>query len=159
MSTRAQQFSEGWPLNHNRHDPKKWGGGAVPVSVCEEAGPHLTQCGLDRGLPPYQVASSSTQPFGHNRHEPKSRGAAVPLSSGVGSWVPIWHNVAWAKAYLRTKWHLDPSSRLATRGMGLKLGAVPLFWGSAGSTSKMSPVPRPTSIPNDILIHQAVWQQ
>ena len=33
-----------------------------------------------------------------------------------GSWVPIYtmSNVAWAEAYLRTKWHLDPSNRLAT---------------------------------------------
>ena len=31
-----------------------------------ELGPHLTQCRLGRGLPPYQVASWSTQPFGHN---------------------------------------------------------------------------------------------
>jgi len=31
-----------------------------------------------------------------------------------GSWVPIKHNVAWAEAYLPTKWHLDPSNRLAT---------------------------------------------
>ena len=30
-----------------------------------------------------------------------------------GSWVPILHNVACAEAYLRTKWHLDPSGRLA----------------------------------------------
>jgi len=28
-----------------------------------ELGPHLTQCGLGRGLSPYQVASSSIQPF------------------------------------------------------------------------------------------------
>jgi len=28
--------------------------------------------------------------------------------------------VAWAKAYLHTKWHLDPSSRLATADMGGK---------------------------------------
>jgi len=28
--------------------------------------------------------------------------------------------------YLPTKWHLDPPSRLATTGMGRKLGAVPL---------------------------------
>jgi len=46
------------------------------------------------------------------------------------SWVPIYHNVAWAEAYLHTKWHLDhPSSRLVTTDMGGKLGAdVPLFW-------------------------------
>ena len=31
-------------------------------------GPHLTQCGLGRDLPPCQMASWSIQPFGHNRH-------------------------------------------------------------------------------------------
>ena len=33
--------------------------------------------------------------------------------------------VAWAKAYLHTKWHLDPCSRLATIDMGL-IGEVEL---------------------------------
>jgi len=45
------------------------GGGAVPLS--RELGPHLVQCGLSRGLLPYQAASSYIQPFGHNRHGPK----------------------------------------------------------------------------------------
>jgi len=37
--------------------------------------------------------------------------------------------VAWAEAYLRTKWHLDPSSRLAATDMGQKLGGglCPLY--------------------------------
>jgi len=39
-------------------------------------------------------------------------GAVPLLGLGVGGWIPIKHNVAWAEAYLRTKWHLDPSSRL-----------------------------------------------
>ena len=30
--------------------------------------------------------------------------------------------MAWAEAYLHTKWHLNPSSRLATTDMGRKLG-------------------------------------
>jgi len=50
---------------------------------------------------------------------------AVPLLGEAGS-----PSVAWAKAYLRTKWHLDPSSRLATTDMGRKWGAVALFGGS-----------------------------
>jgi len=33
----------------------------------------------------------------------------------------IRRNVAWAEAYLRTKWHLDPSSRFATTDMDEKL--------------------------------------
>ena len=42
----------------------------------------------------------------------KVGGAAVPLSVG-GAGSPS-NNVAWAKAYLRTKWHLNLSNRLAT---------------------------------------------
>ena len=38
------------------------------------------------------------------------------------SWVPIKHKVGWAEAYLHTKWHLNPSSRLATTDIGHKLG-------------------------------------
>ena len=53
-------------------------------------------------------------------------GGGVCLFSD-GSWVPIEHKVAWAKAYLHTKWHLfSPSSRLATTDIGRKLGAVHL---------------------------------
>ena len=39
-----------------------------------ELGPHLTQCGLGRGLPPYQVASWSIQPFGHNTQHHRQTG-------------------------------------------------------------------------------------
>jgi len=42
----------------------------------------------------------------------------------------VVYNVAQAEVYLRTKWHLDPSSRLATTDMGRKLGSVPLWWRS-----------------------------
>jgi len=75
-------------------------------------------------LPSYQVASWSMQPFGHNRHGPKI-GELCPLLVEL---VRIKHNVARAEAYLHTKWHLDPSSRLATTDIGRKLGAVPPFW-------------------------------
>jgi len=44
---------------------RKVGMAAVPLSV-GELGPHLTQCRLGRGVPPYQVASWSIQPFGRN---------------------------------------------------------------------------------------------
>jgi len=46
----------------------------------------------------------------------RKEGAALPLPEEA-SWVPVLHNVAWAGAYLCTKWHLDPSSRLATTDM------------------------------------------
>jgi len=41
--------------------------GCAPLGE-RELGPHLTQCRLGRGLPPYQVVSRSIQPFGHNKH-------------------------------------------------------------------------------------------
>jgi len=50
---------------------------------------------------------------------------AVPLLGG-GAGSPC-NNVAWDEAYLRTKWHLDPSSCLATTDMAEILeGAAPL---------------------------------
>jgi len=52
---------------------------------------------------------------GHNGHGPK-RGALLCPFRG-GSWVPVYHNVAWDEVYFRTKWHLDPSSHLATTDM------------------------------------------
>jgi len=54
---------DGRPFGHNRHGPKS--GEAVSLSV-GELSPHLTQCGLGRGLPPHQVVPWSIQPFGHN---------------------------------------------------------------------------------------------
>jgi len=77
---------------------------------------------------------------------------------GGGSYVL---NVAWAEVYLRTKWHLDPSSRLATIDMGRKVGCCCTpFRGAARSPSNtMSPGPRPTSAPSGILIHSTVCPQ
>jgi len=56
--------------------------------------------------------------------------------------------MAWAEAYLRTKWHLDPCSRLVTTDMGRKLGDCVPFWGAGSPSSTMWPGPRPTSIPS-----------
>ena len=68
--------------------------------------------------------------------------------------------VAWAKAYHHTKWHLNLCCHLATRDMGRKLGAVPLWGGGSGSPSNtMCPGMRPTCVPSFILIRQTVWPQ
>jgi len=67
-----------------------------------------------------------------------------------------------AETYLRTKWHLDPSSRLTTIDMDRNLGWGLLCpfkgGGGAGSLSNtMSPGRRPTSVPSGILIYPTVW--
>ena len=80
-----------------------------------ELSPHLAQCGLGRGLLPYQVASSSIQLFGHNRHR--------PIWGELG---PHLTQNRLAEAYLHTKWPPSPSSRLATTDIGQNWGgAVP----------------------------------
>jgi len=89
----------------------------------------------------------------------KLGGGGCALCSG-GSWVPIEQKVAWAEAYLRTKCHLSPSSRLATTDIGRKLGGVPLWGGWAGSPSNtMWPGPSSTCMKIFILIRQTVWPQ
>ena len=40
--------------------------------------------------------------------------------------------MAWAETYLLTKWHIDPSSRLATINMGLKVGDCVSIKGELG---------------------------
>jgi len=80
-----------------------------------------------------------------------------PFRRGAGS--PS--NTMWPglRSNFRTKWHVHPSSRLATIDMGWKLGAVPLLGGAEFLSNTTSPGPRPTSIPSGILIHPAVWPQ
>ena len=53
------------------------------MSLSQELGPRLVQCGLGRGLLPYQAASSSIQPFGRNRHGPKIRWGGCAFFLGV----------------------------------------------------------------------------
>ena len=55
------------------------------------------------------------------------------------------------RPYLHTMWHLDPFSRLATIGMGRKLGggsASFLGMGAGSPSNTKSPGLRPTSIPS-----------
>ena len=88
------------------------------------------------------------------------------------------YNVAWEEAYLLTKWHLDPSSPLATIEWAENWeGTVPLLGGDGSSSVKVilghqghslkttnpllpsntiSPRPRPISVPSGILIHPPV---
>jgi len=46
-----------------------------------------------------------------------------------GSWLSIEHKVAWAEAYVHTKWHLSPSNRLATTDIGENWGLCPFGGG------------------------------
>jgi len=58
----------------------------------------------------------------------QKQGAAVALSWGgeLGPRLKQCGLRAWAEVYFRSKWHLHPSSRLATIDMSRKLGDVHL---------------------------------
>jgi len=64
LVTRAQQLLR-WTTVPEQSGSKSRRGQLSPFPW-RELGPHLTQCRLGRGLPPYQMASWSIQPFGHN---------------------------------------------------------------------------------------------
>jgi len=81
-------------------------GGSVPVS--RRAGPRLIQCGLGRGHFRTKWRLHPSSRLATINMGQKLGGGGCALCSG-GSWVPIEHKVAWAEAYLHTKWHLSPS--------------------------------------------------
>jgi len=158
MLNKSSAVAEMDDRGHNRHGPKRR---SLLCPFCGQLGPRLIQCDPGpRSILLYQLASSSIQKIDHNRHGPKiGWGWMCPFSGD--RWVPIKHKVTWAKAYLHTKWHLSPSSRLATIDIGQKLGELcPFRGGGAGSLSNtMTRRPQPTSVPSGILIHAAVWLQ
>jgi len=65
---------------HNRHGPKR---GGLLCPFRGELRPRLIQCGLGRGLLPYQVASSSIQLFFATRDMGQKLGGVYALFSGV----------------------------------------------------------------------------
>ena len=95
-------------------------------------------------------------PFGHNRRGPKM--GLCPFGDGELGPHLTQCGLGWAEAYLRTKWHLDRSSRLAIIDMDRKV--CPILAGGVGSTSNtVSRGPKPTSVRSDILTDPALWPQ
>jgi len=92
-----------------------------------ELGLRLIQCGLVRGLLPYQVSSSSIQSFGHNRHWTKIGGLCPFRGGEAGS--P-------SNTKLPGLRPLGASSRLAKIKMGLKLGSAQFLGRRAGAPSR-----------------------
>jgi len=69
-----------------------------------------------------------------------------------GSCVPIQHNVAWAEAYLPTKWHYRHVPKIG------RWGCAP-YAGAGFPSNTVWPGLRPTSMPSGNLIHRTVWPQ
>ena len=97
---------------------------------------------------------------GHNTHGPTKGGRLLcPFPVG-GNWVTVYYNVAWAEVYFHTtKWHLRPSSRLATINIGRKLGGLRRLFekGSWVPIQHNVAWTKATSRPSVILIHPTVW--
>ena len=99
--------------------------GSAPF-LGREVGPHVTQCRLGRGLCILNGILIHPAVWAQLAWA-ENWGGLCPSFLEKGSWVPIYRSVAWADAYLCTKWHLNPCSRLATIDMGRKFGAPPLL--------------------------------
>ena len=151
---KSSAVAEMGDCGHNRHGPKK--GGSCDLSRGAQI---LLQCGLGRGLLPYQVVSSSIQPFGHNSHGPKIRwwgwmylffwGELCPIQQSPGPRpisIPsgiLVHPAVWPQRTLAENW-----------------GLYHFRGGEAGfPSSTMLHRPRPTSVPSGIIVHPAVWPQ
>jgi len=100
------------PFGHNRNGPKI-GEGLCPIFGESRAGsPSNTKSpGLRRSSMPSGILIHAG--IWPQQIWAKNWVGAVPLW-GRWSWVPIYHNVARAEAYLHAKFHLNPSNRLAT---------------------------------------------
>jgi len=104
--------------------PLFWGGSCIPIWQ-------------DIAWAPYEVASWSIQPFGHKRRGPEIGDFWGPSSLPFfweGARSPSNTVSSYTEAYLSTKWHLNPSSHLATMDISWNRRAVPLF-GRPGSPS------------------------
>ena len=119
-------------------------------------GPHRTQCRVGRGLPPYQVVSSSMQPFGHNRHGPKTGEALPPFWRGrTGS--PSNTMSLWSKPTSLPSGILMHPASWPQQIWAENWGPVPHWGRRAGSPSNtIWPGPRPTRMPSFILIRPTV---
>jgi len=117
MSTRAQKLLR-WATMPEQSGPKSAGeGAAVPLSMGKgAASPTSTLACVEAYL------RTMWYPDPQQTSDKEWGGAAVLLSVWWEELRPHVTNVAWAEAYLCTKLHLDPSSRLATTDMGQKLG-------------------------------------
>jgi len=141
---------------HNAHRPKR-GGCSAPFAGAGTASNTMWPRPRSTSVP----SGVFIHPAVWNRHGQKIGWGGCALFLGVAG--SPSNTVAWGKAYLHTKWHHSPSSRLATTGIGRKLGAVPFCPfrrdGAGSPSNTMSSRPRPTSVPSGILIHAAVWPQ
>ena len=100
---------------------ENWGGLLCPFWRGELWGSHLTQCGHGRGPPPYQVTSCPCRCLDTTDMCRKFSGCCAPFVVGAES--HLTECGLGRGLYLPTKWHLDPSSNLATTAMGRKLGS------------------------------------
>jgi len=103
---------------HNRYPPKRGemvfapfgGGGELGARLTMWPGPRSTS------VPSGVLIHPAMATFGHNRHGPKIVEGLGHFLGGGGAGFPF--NTMWplagVEAYLRAKFHLDPSNRLAT---------------------------------------------
>jgi len=136
---------------------RKEGEAAVPL-LRAELGPHLTQCDLGWGLPPYQVASWSIQPFGHNRHGPKIWGGGCAPLGDPGPHLTICRLGQGLHRYQVASWSIQPFCH-NRHGPKIGEGRLCSIGGLGSPSNTMWPGLRSTSVPSGVVIHPAIWPQ
>ena len=115
-------------------------------------GDRFATIGMGRGLRTQAALPASVNP------EPYFAAAVLLLWGGELG--PHLTQCGLGEADLRTKWQLDPSSRLATIDMGRKWGLLcPFLWELGPRLTQCGLDRGHTSIPSGILIHPTVWPQ
>ena len=131
--------------------------GAVPLFRGEGAlGPHLTQCGLSRSLPPYQVAFWSIQPFGHSRHGPKIGGYAPSWWRGASPHLAECSLALGLSPYQVASRSIRPfgHNRLGPKIWGLCF----IFWGGElGPHLTQCRLAKANFLPSGVWIHPGIW--
>jgi len=155
LYNKSSALAEMGDRGHNRHGPKR---GGLLCLFRGQLGPRLAQCGLGRGLVPYQGVFIHPAVW-HNKHGPKMGGVAVPSFLGVAGSSSITKSPGPRPISIPSAILVHPV--VWPQGTSAEnRETMPLQGRGTGSPSNtMSPRPRPTSVPNSILIHAAVWPQ
>jgi len=118
-----------------------------------ELGSRVTQCRLGRRLASYQCIL--IHPAVWPQYIDRNLGVLLSHTPFGGR----SNTVVWAEAYLRTKWHIDPTSHLASTWAENWGRCAPWVGGSGSPSNTMWPGSSPTSVPSYILLHAALWRQ
>jgi len=129
-----------------------------PFREGAELGPHLTQCGLGRGQPQYQLGILIHPAVWPQQTWAKNWGRLCPFGGDGSPSNTMWPGLRPTSAPSGILIH--PLQSFGPNRHEPKIrGLCPIGEGAGSPSNTMWPGPRSTFIPSGILIHPAVWPQ